>query len=455
MNLEHTQLNKIRIVIGVVFFLTILTQLNDNAFNLITPILEKTFSISTEVASWAASIGGVGVAIGFLAFSSFSDFFNEKKLLICGILLFCLPSVTGILFQNNYNVVVFSRFIQAVGGISTSALYLVLVARYLPIKEQVIWIGLSTTSFSLSTVIGTLAGGFFSTYLGWQFIFYIPFIALLAIPVIYKFLPNKPKGKNNLDYTGFFILAAFSIGLNFLISKPSPVLFIGVIILAAIFVLHMKRAQNPFVSLGFIKNKNYMCTLAATLFYYLAQVALVFLTPFLLQSLFEYSMEKVSLVFILPYTLSGILAAFSGTIINKIGMRKTIYLGAFLIISGFVFAGFFSEYGISFVLAALCLITGGYSFSFSPLISGAISSLDETEVGVGIGLFNFIVRISNALGISVSAALLNTRLVQTNILGTSDKLYMYTNVFLILAAATFIGIVMYRITNRKYAEMAA
>ena len=140
--LEGKELKKVRIAILVVLLLTILTQLIDNAFTLITPILVEKFSISTDVASWVASLGGIGIAIGFFAFSSFTDFFSEKRLLILGLILFCVPSVIGLLFQSSYYVVVIARFIQAVGGISTSALYLVLIARYLPASEQVIWMGL-------------------------------------------------------------------------------------------------------------------------------------------------------------------------------------------------------------------------------------------------------------------------------------------------------------------------
>ncbi|MEB9673664.1 MFS transporter, partial [Bacillus anthracis] len=277
------ELKKFRLVMGAVLLLTVLTQLIDNAFMLITPILVENFSISTDVGSWVASIGGIGIAIGFLAFSSFADFFSEKKLLVIGLLLFCLPSITGILFQSSYYMVVISRFVQAIGGISTSALYLVLIARYLPKKEQVIWMGLCTTSFTVSTVIGTVTGGYLSTYFGWQFIFYIPFIGLLALPIILKYLPNNPKIKSDLDFVGFLILAVFAICMNFLISNPTIILLIVTIALVVVFWVYISKARNPFVSIAFFKNRDYIITLAATFFYYLSQVALVFITPFLLQ----------------------------------------------------------------------------------------------------------------------------------------------------------------------------
>ena len=448
--LEGRELKKIRIAILVVLLLTILTQLIDNAFTLITPILVEKFSISTDVASWVASLGGIGIAIGFFAFSSFTDFFSEKVLLILGLILFCVPSAIGLLFQSSYYVVVIARFIQAIGGISTSALYLVLIARYLPANEQVVWMGLSTASFTISTVIGTLTGGFISTFLGWQCIFYIPFIALLAFPIILKCLPDNPKQKSNVDYIGFLILAIFSIAVNFLVSNPNVLLLIITIVLILVFSFYIKRAKYPIVSSTFFGNKDYVITLCATFFYYLSQVALVFITPFLLQSLFNYSLEKVSLIYIVPYTVSGIIAIFSGSVINKIGMKPTLTLGAGLIIVGFILGGCLSYLGVNYVIIVLTIITGGYALSFAPLLTRAITTLHEDEVGTGIGIFNFIVRVANALGISIVAFLLNSNFIQTTMIPLDKKeLTPYTNIFLFLALVTFIGIAIYLVSYKR------
>lgn len=444
------ELKQIRMVVMVVLVLTILTQLIDNAFTLITPILGEKFNISTDVASWVASIGGIGIAIGFFAFSSFTDFISEKKLLIIGVLLFCLPSITGLLFQSSYTMVVISRFIQAVGGISTSALYLVLVARYIDGKEQVIWMGLCTASFTISTVIGTLTGGFLSTFFGWQVIFYIPFLGLLALPIIIKYMPEQPKKRSNIDYLGFLILTAFVVSINFLVANPSLILLVSTIVFVILFLFYISKAKNPLISMDFFKNKSYMMMLASTFFYYLSQVALVFITPFLLEAMFGYSLNKTALIFIVPYTISGVIAIFSGSIINRIGMKTALTTGALLIMAGFVYGGFQAYISTTYVLIALTLITGGYALSFGPLLTKAISFLPETEIGTGIGFFNFTVRTANALGISIVAFLLNSNLDKLNLISLSNKAMIpFTYIFIILALTTLVGIVMYHLVSEK------
>ncbi|WP_000303699.1 MFS transporter, partial [Bacillus thuringiensis] len=167
------------------------------------------------------------------------------------------------------------------------------------------------------------------------------------------------------------------------------------------------------------------------------------------QSLFDFSLEKVSLIYIIPYTVSGVIAAFSGTIINKFNMKQTLIVGVTLIIIGLVFGGFLSSLGIAYVLITLTLVNGGYALSFAPLLTRAISTLQESEVGTGIGLFNFAVRIANALGISITAFLLNSKFTEANVFNLSTQMAKYTNIFLVLAMTALIGITVYVMSYKK------
>ena len=414
------------------------------------PDLVEIFGISSNIASWVASIGGIGLAIGFLAFSSLSDFFSEKKMIMTGILVFCLSSITGILFQDSYFIVVISRFIQAVGGISAAALYLVLIARYLPEKEQFIWMGLSTTSFSFSTMLGTSLGGYLATNLGWQYIFYVPFLGLLALPIIHRYLPDNPKDKGQIDYIGFGLLAIVTILINFLISNPSFILFILTIISIVVFWKHLNTTNQPFFSPDYFRNKSYITTLLATFFFYLAQVGLVVLVPFLMQQAFNANLDEVSRVFIIPYLVSGTLAAFSGSIINRIGLKNTLNTGGLLIMIGLIYGAYLGGNGFMQLTITLVLITCGYAMTFSPFLTQAISSLPNEEVGTGIGLFNFTVRTSNAIGISLVGYLLNSLIVRQNLLAISNpNMVIYANILFVFVITIIISLVLYNIRANK------
>ncbi len=137
-------------------------------------------------------------------------------------------------------------------------------------------------------------------------------------------------------------------------------------------------------------------------------------------------------------------------IINRIGMKTALTTGALLIMAGFVYGGFQAYISTTHVLIALTLITGGYALSFGPLLTKAISFLPETEIGTGIGFFNFTVRTANALGISIVAFLLNSNLDKLNLISLSNKAMIpFTYIFIILALTTLVGIVMYHLVSEK------
>lgn len=444
---EKQFLNQVRLAIFVVFLLSILTQLVDNAFILITPTLEKEFNISIVMSSWISSIAGIGIAIGFLAFSSYSDFFSERKLLWLGIFLFIFPSIIGLSLQNYFYAIFIARFIQAVGGISTAAIYLVLIARYLPANEKVIWIGLSTTSFMLSSIIGTLAGGFLTENFGWQVIFYIPFLALLAIPILWIKMPSSKNFKGKTEPFIFILLIAVVIVLNFVASMPANyILWIITIIVIGMFLLYVYKskrlahAKNAIFTKTMIKNKSYMFSLLATFLYFLPQVAVVFLLPFLLDSLYNMSLDEVSIMYIIPYSIAAIMGALSGKIIKKIGFEYTLLIGALLIISGFIMLGFWANKSKIVVQVFFSFIVVGYALSFNPLLNRSIAHLPAKQVGVGIGMFNFVLRTALALGISIAAFMQDSNLANLDFINfTPAEMDVFTIIFWTLASFALIG----------------
>ncbi|GAA0249835.1 hypothetical protein GCM10008922_07890 [Faecalicatena contorta] len=120
---------------------------------------------------------------------------------------------------------------------------------------------------------------------------------------------------------------------------------------------------------------------------------------------------------------------------------------------GLIIAGFGAAGSVSYVIIALTFITVGYAFSYSPLFTGAISTLNQNEMGTGIGLFNFTMYISNALGISLSGILLNSNIIKTNIFRVNEKLGIYTNAFLFFAITALVGTIIYYISTRKQTKM--
>ncbi len=73
-------------------------------------------------------------------------------------------------------------------------------------EDQKTYLGLSTSSYSLSLVIGTLSGGFISTYLHWTNMFLIALIVDITLPFLFKLLPKENNtNKAHLDFVGLIM----------------------------------------------------------------------------------------------------------------------------------------------------------------------------------------------------------------------------------------------------------
>ncbi|KMS14008.1 multidrug MFS transporter, partial [Staphylococcus aureus] len=82
-----------------------------------------------------------------------------------GVIFINIGSIIGYFFQHHFPLLLGGRFIQTVDLAAAETLYVIYVAKYLSKEDQKTYLGLSTSSYSLSLVISTLSGGFISTYL--------------------------------------------------------------------------------------------------------------------------------------------------------------------------------------------------------------------------------------------------------------------------------------------------
>ena len=86
-------------------------------------------------------------------------------------ILIIIGSIIGYIFQHQFALLLVGRIIQTAGLAAAGDIICDICCKYLSKEDQKTYLGLSTSSYSLSLVIGTLSGGFISTYLHWTNMF--------------------------------------------------------------------------------------------------------------------------------------------------------------------------------------------------------------------------------------------------------------------------------------------
>ena len=151
--------------------------------------------VSATTISWQATLAGLIIGIGAVVYASLSDSISIRNLLIIGVILICVGSGLGFVFKESYTMILISRVIQTAGLAAAETLYVIYVMKYLAVKDQKFFLGLSTSSYSLSLVIGSVTGGFISTYLDWTILFLIPLLSLMILPFFVKYIPKEESKK--------------------------------------------------------------------------------------------------------------------------------------------------------------------------------------------------------------------------------------------------------------------
>lgn len=288
--------------------------------------MAKDFGISATTVSWQSTLAGLVIGIGAVVYAALADSISIRRLLSIGIILICAGSLMGYLFQHSFTLVVIARIIQTAGLASAETLYVIYVTKHLPQNEQKKFLGFSTSSYALSLVIGSLAGGFISTYLHWTSLFLVALITIVLLPFILKYLPKENGKGGYVDVIGLFLVGVIAAFLMLYISNFNWLYLLVFIVAILLFLVYISKNSKSFIDIAFFKNKRFVSILAVAFVIYSVQLAYIFLFPFLLENIYGLKLDTISLLLIPAYVLSATVGALSGKIAQFLGSKQSIIL---------------------------------------------------------------------------------------------------------------------------------
>jgi MFS transporter, DHA2 family, metal-tetracycline-proton antiporter len=445
--IEHEPVVNLRKTVPVVLILMIFSLVIDNSFKIISPDLVKYFGVSATTVSWQVTLAGLVIGIGAVVYSSLSDSISVRNLLVIGIILICAGSLLGYIVHTNYWLIVFSRIIQSAGLGATETLYLIFVAKYASAADQKKYMGFSTSSFQIATVIGILTGGFVSTYLQWQNLFLIPLLSLLILPFILKYLPKEETKKNNVDFLGLILIATVATSIMLYMSYFNWGLFILFIASVIAFLFYISKKKNAFITIEFFKNKQFLFVLIVAFIIYSTYAAYALNTlSFLLTTLYDIKLDTVSLMFIPACLLAAFVGALSGKIGKYLSSKQSVYLAISLIIISILMGALFVDSSITVFVISLIVFSCSFALLYAPLIDTSIKYVPTEKSGTALGFYNLCINIAMSAGFTYSAFLIDKKNLQFGFLSfTTDNpiALNYSTIIFIIAVIAVLSIVLF------------
>lgn len=383
------------ITIGVVMA-SIDTTIVLLAFPAITSALHSNFA----TIIWVILIYILVTAILSMQLGRVGDIFGRSKMYNLGFAIFTVASLFCGLATSAILLIVF-RAVQAVGGALLQSTSTAIIADTFKKGSIGRAFGYTAIGWSLGAVLGIILGGFITTFLGYQYIFFINVpIGIIALALGLRYIKDTNRIKSRIDIPGMALLTvAITLlvygGINIAVTGlnlfVSLLLIIGLIFLI-LFIFNEKKSKDPTINFKSFSNKIFRNSLIASFFQSMGFIGATFMLIMYLQGVKGFSPFFASLLLVPGYLLSAIIAPKMGKLSDKYGARELATIGIVLIILGI---GVYL-YTITFNATIYLIIIGSGIVGiggamFYPANSNAImSNAEKSSYGAASGLLRLV-----------------------------------------------------------------
>lgn len=342
-------------------------------------------------ASLITALPSIVLGIVCFIYGSLGDFVSLKKLVAFGLVTLLIGSLFGFIsnyyFSANLWTVIIARVLQTAGEQVAGSAYLVVATKYLKNSLKVIFFGLFTAGYQLSAAIGVFAAGMLSS-ISWQFLFLIPAVTIVFLPLLLKNLPDGNHSGQRVDGFGFAIFGVATAFLTLFFSYLSWWMLLIAAVLFLGFAYYIGSADHPFITPAFFRNTRWLCAISLILVFYFVN-----------------------------YCISPVFNAIAH---NLYGMQTSTV----------------SNYLVwAFVVAAV--------------VSSVLDTLSKDESGRGVGMNDLVMNVAGSIGIAIIGSLIGSAaLGGASLFGVSGNASSYATLLLICGAVVLLGLVVFLVFRR-------
>ena len=439
--------------LGLICAAQFVLQVDFSIVNVALPTIQRELGFAPADLQWVVT--GYALTFGALLLlgGRAGDLLGRRRLLMLGLLLFGLASLTCGLALSPL-LLILSRLVQGAGGALVSPSALSLLTTSNPegaARNRALSLWQASTSAGAST--GVIAGGVLTQFLSWRAIFLVnlPIIAVLLL-LIPRVLPDDTRtGSQRLDVPGAALVTASAAALIYGLSNGQQqgfgslgtVLALGAaVVLAVVFVLVERTTPAPIVPFSYFYSPTHRASVGAMVLMGAVIAAYVYFASLYLQRVLGVSPVLTGLA-ILPSTATVVLMSTFATrrLLDRLGVKRMLLLGLTsmglgLLVFSFVTAG--GSYLVN-VLPGVLLTALGLSVALPAASVGATTGVDRSEQGLAGGLLTTGQQIGAAVGLALLATLAAARTAQTGSLAAGYDFSFLVAIGLVLIAMLLVA----------------
>lgn len=390
----------------------------ETAMNITFPTLMTEFQVTTSTVQWMTTIYLLIVAIIVPLSANLKRSFATRKLFLTANLLF----ITGVILDlvaPNFAILLIGRVVQGLGtGIALPLMFNIILEQ-VPAEKIGLMMGIGTLITAIAPAISPTFGGLVVTSLGWRYIFAFLLPILLCSLILGRLTIQQktPIHFTWLDVPSVLAISATFIGLilglnqignhSFWCWPVAGALLIGILGAIAL-VFRSKKLTSPIINFQVFHYLRLSGHVAAFFIMQLIALGLSFILPNYIQLVNSQTAIAAGLTVLPGAVLGAIFAPISGKILDDLGPRKPILLGAGLSVLAVVLFSLRALQLTSTMISCFYLLfMAGVGLAFGNIMTNGLKNLPTSLQSDGNAVLTTIQQFAGAVGTSLVSMIIN------------------------------------------------
>jgi EmrB/QacA subfamily drug resistance transporter len=403
----------------VAYFMTIVDL---TIVNVALPTIGHKLHFHESSLQWVVTAYGLTFGGFLLLGGRAADLLGRRRLLMTGLAIFSGASLAAGLATSDTFLIIM-RGVQGFGAALVLPAALSIVMNMFPEgAERNKALGVWGAVGAMGATVGLLAGGLFTRYLGWPYIFFfnVP-IGLTALVLAPRVVPESrvSEQRRRFDPFGAISITAALVIFVYAISRAPRVgwassqtvaLITTAAALLVLFLILETRVQAPLLPLRLFRSSTVAGSNAVGFLLTASFYTFVFVGTLYMQQVLGYSPLKTGVAWLTASLTSVACAGLSQMLVTRTSAKVVMAFGMGLIGGGILWATQIPAHGNFWHdLAGPFFVAGmGTAFSFIPVSIGALAGVVERDAGVASGLLNTSQQLGGAIGVAVASSIAAT-----------------------------------------------
>jgi EmrB/QacA subfamily drug resistance transporter len=383
------------------------------------PRMQRDLDVGLGSLQWTLTAYNIAFAAGIITAAALGDRFGRRRLFNLGLALFTVASAACALAPNASELIA-ARTVQGLAGAVILPLSLTVLTTAFPAERRGMIIGVYGGLAGLAVAIGPIVAGAVIKGIDWHWIFWINVpIGAVALPLALRLLPESHGAPEPLDLPGVALVSGGVVAIVWALVRANQsgwasaeivsTLVTGAVLLVA-FVAWEARASDPMVPLRLFGSPAFAVGNLTTFL----MTGAIFAGGFIVTQEFQFARGFSALstgVRLLPFFATPMfISPIAGAVADRIGPRKVMATGLFMLTAGFVWVSVRGSLSTSWVELMLALLVAGIGISMAlPTVPTAVlNAVAPHELGKASGINYMAQRFGAVFGIAIATSVFAT-----------------------------------------------